>query len=412
MQYYNLYSDGNYFPRAKKSGFGGYIVAPNGDIVQEYSEQIRSLEYQHSFELLGIIRGLNIALSSGIKNIVSHCDDKNTAFKLKEIFEDKIFNISPSLKPELFNEIIEISKKFDSVKFEYIPRSQNKYADSLSRRYAEIMEINFVRQYNDDIFRSLCRFEKGQNLNKKSYFIHNSIVHTSHKNNPFLVANVRNKKVRRVSKDESRKNYTYLFQEIYSIEDNTVLKCYEYDQNKNLVGTTEKIIENCQNKEEEFCNFMAKNIKKLKSEGKLALWVNTNHQTINKILEQKDKLNKNQWPLYKKIFNSLEGMERVFFNNFPFEPEYSLENREVLKKDKKMNQYMMSIEELMEGLDKTDFSKDRGKYFGAIVRYELQNYREKLARELEANEVSLVIKNTVEKLESNGCKNIPKVFKS
>ena len=41
---YRLYSDGNYFPRARKSGFGGYIVNSYGEVVVEYSEQVKQTE--------------------------------------------------------------------------------------------------------------------------------------------------------------------------------------------------------------------------------------------------------------------------------------------------------------------------------------------------------------------------------
>ena len=86
MNTYHLYSDGNYFPRAKKSGFGGYIKDPSGDIIIEYTEQIKDVNNANSFEILGILRGLQLAKDHGITNIVSHCDDKNTASKLIEIF--------------------------------------------------------------------------------------------------------------------------------------------------------------------------------------------------------------------------------------------------------------------------------------------------------------------------------------
>lgn len=408
MQHYNLYSDGNYFPRAKKSGFGGYIVDSKGDIVTEYSEQIKDNDYQHSFELLGIIRGLKIAMQHGIKNITSHCDDKNTASKLHEVFVLNEFNISKSLKPELYEEIIDLAKNFENISFKYIPRSQNKYADSLSRRYAEIMEMNFIRQYQDEVFRSESRLSRNQNLNKKTYFIHKCLIHTHHKNNPFLVANVRNKKVRRLMKDEISLNYDFLFTEIFTKEDTTFLKSYHYNPKKELINSETTSIDDCSNKEKAFCDFLVKNLTELKLKGVKKIWCNSNHQTINKILEQREKFTKKQWNLYRVLYKSLDGFDRVFFNNLPFEHTLSKECEESNIDKNKITEQIMTVEELIDGISCSEFSKERGKYFGALIRHELQNYREKLERELESEDIKKVIQSTVLKLEELGCKNLPK----
>ena len=103
MTTFHLYSDGNYFPRAKKSGFGGFILDPEGDIIIEYTEQIKQPEYVFNFELLGIIRGLQLAEDMGIQNLVSHCDEKTTVGRLKEIIETGTCSDIPlNAKPELF----------------------------------------------------------------------------------------------------------------------------------------------------------------------------------------------------------------------------------------------------------------------------------------------------------------------
>ena len=63
---FRLYSDGNYFPRAKRSGFGGYIKNQMDEIIAEFSEEIKDKQYIQNFELLGIIRGLQIAEDMGV----------------------------------------------------------------------------------------------------------------------------------------------------------------------------------------------------------------------------------------------------------------------------------------------------------------------------------------------------------
>lgn len=409
MQLFKLYSDGNYFPRAKKSGFGGYIEDASGQILVEFSEQIKVPEYQHSFELLGIIRGLQLAKAKGIKKLISHCDDKNTTLKLKEIFEDGIFNVSTSLKPELYKEIIELSKDFEYIKFSYIPRNNNKYADSLSRKYASLMEQNFIRQYEDDIFRSQCRFEKGQNLNKKSYFCHKVLRHTAHKNNPFLVANVRNKKVRRVIKDEKKIDYNFLYVEFFTKNEDLYLRSFNYDSKYNLISKNESIRHNPQDKELELCNFISKAVLDLKEIGIKNLWIHTNHTTINRILEQKDKLTMKQWEGFYNIHKSLEGLDRCFVNTLPFVHKFSPEIESIESSKKNIEKTLLTIEQLIEEMDNADFSKDKGKYFGAIIRHQLQEFRDNIERDLTSKEVENVINETIIKLKVRGCKDVPSV---
>lgn len=201
---YAIYSDGNYFPRAKKSGFGGYVESPDGQVLVEYTEQIKQPNYIYNFELLGIIRGLQLAQLMGAKHIISYCDDKTTMLRLEEIVANggTVDHLPPNAKPELFAEIMELTKKFDSSKFQYIPRAKNKHSDSLSRRYANLMEQNYLRQYELDLEVSENAFLLDAKPNKRIFFSHPSFVKVKEKNNPFLVAPTRNRKARKASKLE------------------------------------------------------------------------------------------------------------------------------------------------------------------------------------------------------------------
>lgn len=401
MQTYHLYSDGNYFPRAKKSGFGGYIESPNGEIIVEYTEQIKQPEYIHNFELLGIIRGLEIAKSNGIQNIISHCDDKNTTIKLKEIFEDNIYNISPSIKPELFDRIIELSKEFKNIKFQYIPRSLNKHADSLSRRYAKMMEENFLKQYNEELDAGQRRFENNDKPKKKIYFSHKSILRNPYKNNPFLVAPYRNKKVRRISKDEQQNPYNYLFVEIYSVDEQISLKSTQYDPNHKKISTFEKKINNTDNLMTEYCSFFSESINNLK--GKFDnLWVDTNYRPINNFFEQKEKINKDLFDDYKAIHDSLNKFKRVFFHAIPFEPDYVMEIKEQERKKAKIDNNIESLDSLMEKLEKGALGKDKNKHFAAIIRHQLKSYQATLTREIDEIEKNQIIEKTVKDLNKKG----------
>lgn len=408
MQTYHLYSDGNYFPRAKKSGFGGYISSPEGEILVEYTEQIKEKDHAYSYELLGILRGLQIAQSKGIEHIVSHCDDKTTAKKLKEFFVDKIPTIPKNMKTELFNEVVELSKSFKTLKFEYIPRSENKYADALSRRYASLMEENFVKQYHSDLDFSQKKFEQEQKTNKRIFFSHSSIVRNPNKNNPFLVAPIRNKKVRRVSRDQQREDYEYLFFEAFNKDDQMILRAFNYDKDSNVKSIKEKIFPVEEQHFDNFCSFMCETLTHLKSTGAKNVWISSNYRNINSYFEQKEKMPSEQWENFLAVHKSLNGFNKVFFNHFPFDHKFSSEIAPVEKVKAKLDNDIEDLDTLLEQLSQGGFVKDQSKCFGAIIRHQLRNFKQKLERELDDIEISELIEETVATLSAKGYTNLPK----
>lgn len=412
MQIYHLYSDGNYFPRAKKSGFGGYIEAPNGDILIEYSEQIKEPEYSHSFEILGIIRGLQIAQSKGIENVVSHCDDKTTAKKLKEFFENKNTATPKNMKIELFQQLVELSSSFKSLKFEYIPRSQNKHADALSRRYAGLMEENFLRQYDNELSFSQKKFELGNKTNKRIFFSHQSIVRNPHKNNPFLVAGIRNKKVRKVSKEQHKDtSYEFLFNEIFAEGNSMIMRSFHYGKDYEVKTKFEKSFSIDEPHVENFCKFLAENLKKMKENvDNNKIWITSNYRMINGFFEQKEKIPSKEWESFLEVHKSLDGYEKVFFNNLPFDHKYSPEIAPVEKVKEKLDHDIYNLDELIEQFSQSSQSslvKDHSRCFGAIVRHQLRNYKQQLERELEEIEVAEVIEATADALRAKGYTHIP-----
>jgi ribonuclease HI len=414
MQVYKLYSDGNYFPRAKKSGFGGYLESPSGEVLVEYTEQIKDPKYAYSFELLGIIRGLQMAKSRGIEHIVSHCDDKDTARKLKEIFNDKIYNIPQAMKPELFDQIIEISKDFKSIKFEYIPRAKNKHADSLSRRYSQMMEENFLKQYDADLDYSQQKLASSMKTNKRIFFSHRSIVRNSHKINPYLVANIRNKRIRRVSRTEQDHNYDFVFNEIFNQDDQMVLRSFHYDKNRELKNTFEKKFSINDSHITSFCDFFADNLHSIKENSEVSkLWISSNYRVMNAFFEQKEKMPTDHWESFLKVNKALDGFEKVLFHNLPFDHKFSPEIAPVEKVKKKLDEEITNLDELIIQFSQSSMIKEQSKHkeqskcFGAIIRHQLRNYKEKLSRELEDIEISEVIEQTVASMKAKGYTNLP-----
>ena len=411
MTTYNLYSDGNYFPRAKKSGFGGYIQDSENQILMEYTEQIKIPQYAYSFELLGIIRGLKIALSMGIESIHSHCDDKNTVERLQEVFaNDNVSNIPPHAKPELYQEILHLSKQFTNFNFSYIPRNLNKHSDALSRRYSGLMEKNFLRQYIDDLDRSEDTLAKNIEPAKTIFFSHPSMIRVPYKNNPFLVAHVRNRKIRRISKTQETDTYDYLFIEAVNKEDNVVLSGFYYDkeeQKKILLhqhvvehGTPEVKINN-------FCNIIAQCTNTLKDQGLTKLWVYSNSNKMNQYFEQKEKIPTKCIGSFHNVFNAFQGLDKVYFHGLPFEHEYSPEIALIEKQKKNIGESLDSVEILMEQLQKGVLERDQKKSFGLLIKHHLRNYKNILERDLNDLEKQQIIQQTTEELIAKGITNLP-----
>lgn len=409
MRKFELYSDGNYFPRAKKSGFGGFIKDENNDILIEYTEQIKQPIYTHSFELLGIIRGLQLAKDMEIEHIVSHCDDKTAVSRLQQMMQLKNINDIPENgKPELYNQILELSNYFKSISFKYIPRTENKHSDSLSRRYAFIMGENFLNHFNQQLNQSENVFNMKESLNKKIFFSHPNIVRIEHKHNPFLVSGIRNKKVRKVSKQEVLENYKYLFVETVKSNDSVIFTSFLYDEHKNKKQINQSSFNFNEDWINNYCVFLANSLSKIKSDNlNDKLWIHNNSRTINNLFEQKDKIKKNQFEFFKLIFNELNNFSKVMFNNFPFEHEFSPEIEQIEKQKKIITENIESIDSLTEQIQSSLLDRDKKKAFGSLIKHHLRNYKNLLERDLNDIEKANIIEKTTSDLLEKGFTDIP-----
>lgn len=406
MSTYHLYSDGNYFPRAKKSGFGGYIKDPSGEILTEYTEQIKQSEYSFNFELLGIIRGMQIAKDMGVEHLISHCDEKTTVGRLKEIMAlgGDCSEIPKNAKPELFQTIVNLTKQFTSISFEYIPRSQNKHSDSLSRRYATLLEKNFLTHYENELNISEKAFSENTKLTKKVFFAHPAMQRVEHKNNPYLVAPLRNKRVRRFSRQEQLDNYEYLFIETHIHEDTMSFKAFHYDQNRNKSLLTETSFNISENHLTNYCEFLSNTLNQISHD---KIWINNNNKNFNDLFEQKEKITNSNFPLFKQVHTSLDNFIKVMFNNFPFEHEFSPEIVQKEKDKKALSENIETVDSLIEQLQNGSLGRDKKKAFGMLVRHHLRNYKNILERDLNEIEKTEIIKKTTDELLEKGFTDLP-----
>lgn len=162
---YKLYTDGSYLRKDVLSGYGGHIIAPNGDTVLEFSEQILNPALFNEFESLGMKRGLELCLENGIKNVICYTDEQNLS---------KIYNIQTSNLAEIYaktttlKEILALKKQFETISFEYVPRSKNKKADKLARK--AIQTILEQSPQNDKFFHS-DKLDLSSKYKNKEHFI-------------------------------------------------------------------------------------------------------------------------------------------------------------------------------------------------------------------------------------------------
>ena len=406
MKTYSLYSDGNYFPRAKKSGFGGYIEAPDGQTLVEYTEQIRQNEYAHNFELLGIIRGLQIARSMDIERIVSYCDDKTTSLRLQEIFskDGDVSFLPANAKPELFQEIVDLSRTFKSARFQYIPRSQNKHSDALSRRYATLMEQNFIKQYDTDLDHAEAQFETTGHSLKRIFFSHPRLVRMQEKNNPFLVSQHRNRKVRKITKGELQHNYQHLFIEVLKHSESTVLfKGFFYNEKKEKILLNEHYSHAQSEHLHDFCEFFAQCSRQIAQQypGENCLWVSSNSRHYNPYFEQKEKIPKHHFESFAKVHEAFNAFERVVYHALPFEHNFSPEIAVQEKSKETLYEDIQTIDNLIEQMQK-GMERNHNRYFGRLISHQLKNYQTLLQRELNDMEKNQIIEETTAHLEAKG----------
>lgn len=372
---YKLFTDGNSFPRAKRSGFGGFIESPEGEIIMEFTEEVRLRKYSHNFEILGIIRGLKLALQHGVKNLISYCDDKNTTQRLIEIFEENIFEVSAAQKPELFHRVIEIAKSFDTISFVYIPREKNKKADNLSRRYARHMEDNWLRQYEHDLDTSEINLARNLQPKRRAFFAHPNIMRLVHKNNPFLVAQQRSKMARKVIRAEDKSTFYFLFVEYYSHENGLKLRSSIFNPKQNRMFSIEHLTEHTLTETQSvdvFHNHLAQVFEHIKDNFPeiQRLWVNSNNYHMMSYTEQCEKIDTDNWNTFYLLHQKISYFEKVAFHHLPFQPALKFVDKVVhvkyLSPEEKWNILLAEYHAMVN-------PREKKRKFGQLICYTLKN---------------------------------------
>lgn len=161
-QKFRLYTDGSYSKTENIAGFGGYIENSNGQCILKFSETIEDSKNFNNHELLGLKKGMQLALDNNITNIVCYTDDKNMAqiFNTNNADTTAIYCNTPLRKS-----VWQLKEQFKSFEIYYIPRKKNVKADRLSRQTIH----KLINEKKDDF------------LSKKEYFINSKLIISSQK---------------------------------------------------------------------------------------------------------------------------------------------------------------------------------------------------------------------------------------
>lgn len=133
---YKLYTDGSYIKHLAAASFGGYIVDPEDNIINEFSQVIENPEFFSLHESMAICEGLKVAIKNQIKNIICYSDCQTLCEILNK--KDKETYIKRNI---IIKEINNIISFFENINFVYIPRKYNKKAHQISQK---IIKDNFL----------------------------------------------------------------------------------------------------------------------------------------------------------------------------------------------------------------------------------------------------------------------------
>lgn len=122
---YKLFTDGGSRGNPGKAAYG-YLVYDNNDKLVDFGGEHLNIATNNFAEYTGLINGLKQARKLGINEIVCHLDSELVVKQLNREYKVKHPDIIP-----LFQQATELASMFEVIKFIYIPRAENKFADKL-----------------------------------------------------------------------------------------------------------------------------------------------------------------------------------------------------------------------------------------------------------------------------------------
>ena len=116
----------NSSPIQRREGVGVIIITPEGEALK-YRVQLAFLTTNNETEYEGVLTGLRVEKTLGVKNLLLQSDLKLVIGQIKGEFRAKEERMQKYLK------LTKLAQKFDWIEFTQILRSQNMGADELAK---------------------------------------------------------------------------------------------------------------------------------------------------------------------------------------------------------------------------------------------------------------------------------------
>lgn len=124
-----IYTDGASRGNPGPCSLGLQVLSTDKKIIYEEASFLESKNTNNFAEYKGVIRAFELAVQNKVEDLVLFSDSQFLIYQLQKKYKVK----TPSIK-KLFQECQELLKHIPKVRFEHIPREQNKSADALANR--------------------------------------------------------------------------------------------------------------------------------------------------------------------------------------------------------------------------------------------------------------------------------------
>lgn len=143
---HSLYTDGSHASDLSIAGIGGYLLDNNDKEVWSFSNPLHDDQAHH--ELKALDYALVRCLDSGVKELTCYTDSLNI---VRDIGKNQAKHTSDKYT-NLFDNLLKLLPEFQTIKFKFIPREENKKANYLARK---VLTNITSKQSRADIFQSM-----------------------------------------------------------------------------------------------------------------------------------------------------------------------------------------------------------------------------------------------------------------
>ena len=124
-----------------EAGAGWYIQAPDIKYEKKGYEYLGPKRTNNQAEYTGLRNALRQVVKD-IKNLESHTVlvEGDSQLAIKQL--NKEYKVRSENLLDLYNEVVKLVTKIPNIKFEWVPRNQNKMADAMANKAIETRQTN------------------------------------------------------------------------------------------------------------------------------------------------------------------------------------------------------------------------------------------------------------------------------